>query len=62
MQPVYPEMSQFDLRSNFKAMKDSYAAQDGGDLPLKILQESDRGEEKECGKVTRFIGEEEKAQ
>ena len=62
MQPVYPEMSQFDLRSNFKAMKDSYAAQNEGFVPLEVLQESDRGQEKECGMVTRFIGEEEKAQ
>nr|WP_302666252.1 hypothetical protein [uncultured Agathobaculum sp.] len=43
-------------------MKDSYAAQNEGFVPLEVLQESDRGQEKECGKVTRFIGEEEKAQ
>lgn len=40
---------EFDLRSNFKAMKDSYAAQNGGFVPLEALQESDRGQEKECG-------------
>lgn len=40
---------EFDLKSNFKAMKDSYAAQNQGLAPMESLQESDRAQEKECG-------------
>lgn len=40
---------EFDLKSTFKAMKDDYAEQNGGLVPLEILKPSDAAQVKECG-------------
>ncbi len=38
----------FDLRSNFMAMKEVYAQENDGLVPLESLQDSDKAQEKEC--------------
>ena len=39
----------FDLRTNFMALKEEYAKENDGLVPLPVLQESDKGQIKECG-------------
>ena len=39
---------EFDLKSTFKALKEVYAEQNDGLVPLEILQPSDVSQEKEC--------------
>ncbi len=39
----------FDLKSNFTAMKEAYAQENEGMVPLEILKDSDAAQEKECG-------------
>ena len=39
---------EFDLRSNFMAIKEAYAADHKGIVPLPVLQDSDAAQEKEC--------------
>lgn len=38
----------FDLKSNFIAMKEAYAEDNQGLVPLEVLQDSDKAQEKEC--------------
>lgn len=41
--------NEFDLKSVFKALKEAYAEENQGLVPLEILKDSDRTQEKECG-------------
>ena len=41
--------NEFDLKGVFRALKEAYAEENQGLVPLEILKDSDRTQEKECG-------------